>query len=176
MAHDKAPKAFLPLNCAVVTVSDTRTEDNDTSGQLLADRLEAAGHKLAERVIVVDDIYQIRAVVSRLVASDAVQVILMTGGTGFTRRDNTPEAVTPLLDKEINGFGELFRQVSFQDIGTSTIQSRAIAGMANNSLIFCMPGSNNACATAWDQIIEAQINNQTRPCNFVGDLKLNLPK
>ena len=176
MAHDKAPKEFLPLNCAVVTVSDTRIEANDTSGQLLAERLEKAGHKLADRAIVVDDIYQIRAVVSRLIASNDIQVILMTGGTGFTRRDNTPEAVTPLLDKEISGFGELFRQLSFNDIGTSTIQSRAIAGMANECLIFCMPGSNNACATAWDQIIEAQISNQTRPCNFVGELKLNLPK
>lgn len=176
MATKKTQTQFVSLNCSVITVSDSRTEKDDTSGQLLIDRLRGAGHNLAHRHIVVDDIYKIRAQVSQCIAEDSLQVVLMTGGTGFTFRDSTPEAVLPLLDKEICGFGELFRQLSFQEIGTSTIQSRAIAGLANGTIIFCMPGSNNACATAWDKIIVEQLDSRHKPCNFVGDLKLNFAK
>ena len=159
-----------PLNIAVLTVSDTRTLDTDTSGQLLIDKAISAGHTLVERAIVIDDIYQIRAQASQWIASAAVQVILVTGGTGFTSRDSTPEAMSPLFDKAVEGFGELFRHISFAQIGTSTIQSRALAGLANNTLIFCLPGSNNACRTAWDEIINAQLDARQGPCNFVPHL------
>jgi len=162
---------FKPLNLAVLTVSDTRGYDTDTSGQLLVDCLVREGHRLADRDIVVDDIYQIRAVVSQWIAEDHIQGILITGGTGFTDRDSTPEAVLPLFDKTIEGFGELFRQISFDQIGTSTIQSRAIAGLANKVVIFCMPGSTNACRTAWGSIIKSQLDSQQGPCNFVAQLK-----
>ncbi len=165
-------KEFTPLTIAVLTVSDTRTEENDTSGQLLAERARESGHNVEEHLIVKDDIYQIRAVVSRWIASSSVQAILITGGTGFTLRDSTPEAVSVLFDKEVEGFGELFRQISFQQIGTSTIQSRAIAGMANGTVIFCMPGSTNACRTGWDDIIKEQLDSTHKPCNFVPHLKL----
>jgi len=166
-----AKRDFLPLNIAVLTVSDTRHFDNDTSGALLEERLLKAGHHLAGREICIDDVYQLRAVVSKWVASIDVQVILVTGGTGFTARDTTPEALTPLFDKPVEGFGELFRSISYQEIGTSTIQSRAIAGLANKTAIFCMPGSTGACATAWDNILEEQLNAEHRPCNFVMHLK-----
>ena len=136
------------LNIAVLTVSDTRTAENDTSGDFLCEALGAAGHSLAERRIVIDDIYQMRAAVSAWIADAAVEVVLVTGGTGFTTRDSTPEAITPLLDSEVIGFGELFRQLSFEEIGTSTVQSRALAGLANNTMVFCMPGSTGACKTA----------------------------
>lgn len=162
---------FIPLKLAVLTVSDTRNESTDTSGQLLVERLEQAGHTLGDKVIVIDDVYKIRAVLSQWIASDDIQGVLITGGTGFTSRDSTPEAVIPLLDKVIDGYGELFRQVSFTQIGTSTIQSRAVAGLANETIVFCMPGSGNACATAWDDIIEQQLNSQHKPCNFVLQLK-----
>ncbi len=162
---------FLPLNIAVLTVSDTRTSDNDTSGQLLASRAIESGHNVVEHVIVKDDVYQLRAVVSRWIASDTVQVVLATGGTGFTLRDSTPEALSVLFDKEVEGFGELFRQISYQQIGTSTIQSRAIAGMANGTVIFCMPGSTNACRTGWDEVIKQQLDSTHKPCNFVPHLK-----
>jgi molybdopterin adenylyltransferase len=160
------------LSVAVLTVSDTRTEENDTSGQYLVEALEGAGHRLADKQIVKDDIYQIRAVISSWVASDEVQAILVTGGTGFSGRDSTPEAVTPLFDKAIEGYGELFRHLSYEEIGTSTVQSRAVGGLANDTVIFCMPGSTGACRTAWNGIICEQLDSSHRPCNFVGVLKV----
>jgi len=171
MAH-LSQAEFKPLNIAVLTVSDTRNEQDDTSGALLVERLQAAEHRLADKQIVKDDIYQIRAVLSHWIASDKVQAVLVTGGTGFTARDNTPEAVEILFDKQVEGFGELFRQISYQEIGTSTIQSRALAGMANGTVIFCMPGSTNACRTAWDKVIAEQLDASHRPCNFVPHIKL----
>lgn len=161
----------VPLKISVLTVSDTRNESNDTSGSYLIDSLTNEGHQLHERKIVIDDIYQIRAALSSWIADDATQVILVTGGTGFTARDSTPEAVKPLLDSVVDGFGEMFRQISLEQIGTSTIQSRALAGMANNTLVFCLPGSNNACKTAWEHIIVSQIDSRHSPCNFVPHLK-----
>lgn len=169
MTH--AATEFVPLNIAVLTVSDTRNEETDTSGRSLVDNLQSAGHHLVEKQIVIDDKYDIRAILSRWIADKNVQVVLVTGGTGFTGRDTTPEAVAPLFDKTIEGFGELFRQVSFNEIGTSTIQSRALAGMANKTLIFCMPGSTNACRTAWDHIIQSQLDSRHKPCNFVPHLR-----
>lgn len=155
------------LDCAVLTVSDTRTSATDTSGDLLVTLLQADGHRLAERAIVRDDIYEIRAVVSRWIADPAIQVILTTGGTGFTGRDSTPEALTPLFDKTILGFGELFRQVSYTEIGASTIQSRAVGGLANATLVFALPGSGNAVRTGWEKILHHQLDANFRPCNFV---------
>ncbi|WP_297186416.1 molybdenum cofactor biosynthesis protein B [uncultured Porticoccus sp.] len=165
MSH--AAKEFVPLHIAVLTVSDTRTLEQDSSGQLLVDRLSEAGHVLADRVLVPDDIYRLRAEVSRWIADPQLQVVLVTGGTGFTDRDSTPEALLPLFDKQVEGFGELFRQISFTEIGTSTVQSRAVAGLANRTLVFCMPGSTNACRTAWDRILGEQLDARTRPCNFI---------
>ncbi len=159
------------LRIAVLTVSDTRQLDTDTSGQYLVDSLIAAGHELIERQIVKDDIYQLRAVVSDWIANPNIQVILTTGGTGFSGRDSTPEALSILFDKQIEGFGEMFRHFSLLEIGTSTIQSRAVAGMANRTLIFCMPGSTGACKTAWSTILQAQLNADTKPCNFVAHLR-----
>ncbi|CAI8826162.1 MULTISPECIES: molybdenum cofactor biosynthesis protein B [Pseudomonas] len=170
MAHLKQ-RTFVPLNIAVLTISDTRTLDTDTSGQTLVDRLESAGHVLIDRGLVIDDIYQIRAQVSLWIADPEVQVVLMTGGTGFTARDNTPQAVLPLLDKHVEGFGELFRQVSLAEIGTSTLQSRALAGISNGVLVCCMPGSPGACRTGWDRILAEQLDSRTGPCNFVPHLK-----
>lgn len=169
MSHNR-DAVFVPLNIAVLTVSDTRSLASDTSGQLFVDRLTAAGHHLAERVLLKDDLYKIRAQVAHWIAEDQVQVVLITGGTGFTGRDSTPEAVTCLLDKQVDGFGELFRQISHADIGTSTIQSRALAGMANGTLVCCLPGSTNACRTAWDGILAEQLDARHRPCNFVPHL------
>ena len=154
------------LACAVLTVSDTRTERDDTSGDLLVELLSAAGHRLVERRIDKDDVYAVRATVSRWVAAPEVQVVLTTGGTGFTGRDSTPEALAPLFDKTIDGFGELFRQVSYAEIGSSTIQSRAIGGLANATLIFALPGSGNAVRTGWEKIIRNQLDINNRPCNF----------
>lgn len=165
MSH--AAKEFVPLHIAVLTVSDTRTLEQDSSGQLLVDRLSEAGHVLVDRVLVPDDIYRLRAEVSRWIADPQLQVVLVTGGTGFTDRDSTPEALLPLFDKQVEGFGELFRQISFTEIGTSTVQSRAVAGLANRTLVFCMPGSTNACRTAWDRILGEQLDARTRPCNFI---------
>ncbi len=165
-------KEFHPLNIVVLTVSDTRTLAEDTSGDALVANLTSAGHRLYERALVKDDVYQIRACVSRWIADAEAQVILVTGGTGFAGRDSTPEAVAPLLDKHIAGFGELFRQISFSEIGTSTIQSRALAGLANRTLIFCLPGSTNACNTAWQHILQEQLDSRTRPCNFYLQVKL----
>lgn len=160
-------RELVPLNIAVLTISDSRTEATDKSGALLVARLEAMGHRLAEKRIVADDIYAIRAVVSGWIADADVNVVISTGGTGVTGRDGTPEAVQPLLDKEIEGFGEVFRAVSYDEIKTSTLQSRALAGVANATYVFCLPGSSGACRTAWDAIIAAQLDYRTRPCNLV---------
>jgi molybdenum cofactor biosynthesis protein B len=157
---------FIPLNIAVLTVSDSRSETDDKSGALLREKAEDAGHKVIAKEIVQDDVYLLRAVFSRWIADPRVQVVLTTGGTGITGRDSTPEAIAPLLDKEIQGFGELFRTVSFGEIGASTIQSRALAGLANGTLVFCLPGSSGACRTAWDRILAPQLDHRTRPCNF----------
>lgn len=155
------------LSCTVLTVSDTRTAATDKSGDLLVQLLEADGHRLAERIIVPDDVYRIRAEVSRWIADPTIHVVLTTGGTGFTGRDSTPEALTPLFDKDILGFGELFRQLSYAEIGASTIQSRAVGGLANGTLIFALPGSANAVRTAWEKILHHQLDINFRPCNFV---------
>ncbi len=166
-----ANKEFNPLNICVLTVSDTRTHENDTSGQTLQTLLEEAGHHLYARDLIIDDVYQIRAKVSAWIADAQAQVILITGGTGFAGRDQTVVAVEPLFDKKVVGFGELFRQISFSEIGTSTIQSCATAGLANRTVTFCMPGSTGACKTAWTGIIAEQLNSQHGPCNFVGQLQ-----
>lgn len=158
---------FIPLPTAVLTISDSRTEDTDTSGRALVERLLATGHRLHDKRIVRDDIYQIRAVVSAWIADDNVNVILTTGGTGVTGRDGTPEAIKVLFDKEIEGFGEMFRVLSYDSIKTSTLQSRAVAGVANGTYVFCMPGSPSACITAWDSLISQQLDYRTRPCNLV---------
>ena len=155
-----------PLAIAVLTISDSRTPANDTSGDLLVERLTGNGHLLASRDLVPDNVYQIRATVSNWIADDTTDVVLATGGTGFTGRDSTPEALLPLFDKTIEGFGELFRQISYGEIGSSTIQSRALAGLANATLIFAVPGSTNACATAWDRILQDQLDSTFKPCNF----------
>ncbi len=168
MAHDSnTDRQFVPLNIAVLTVSDTRTPETDKSGTLLVARLEAAGHRLAARGIEPDDLYRVRASVSAWIADPGVDVVITTGGTGVTGRDGTPEAVEVLLDKTIDGFGETFRALSYQDIGTSTLQSRALAGVANGTYVFCLPGSTNACATGWDRLIAEQLDYRTRPCNLV---------
>jgi molybdenum cofactor biosynthesis protein B len=159
------------LNIAVLTVSDTRTLETDTSGQFLCDALLEVGHQLADRAIVIDDRYQLRAKVSAWIADAGVEVVLLTGGTGFTARDSTPESILPLLDVEVPGFGELFRHLSYLEIGTSTVQSRAIAGIANNTLVFCMPGSTGACRTAWEGILKHQLDINNRPCNFAELIK-----
>lgn len=166
MGHTAQDAEFVALNIAILTVSDTRTEENDKSGQLLRDRAAGAGHRVIEKRIVPDDVYQMRAAFSVWIADSRIQVIISTGGTGITGRDSTPEAIAPLLDKHIEGFGELFRQVSFEEIGPSTIQSRTVSGLANSTLIFCLPGSSGACKTGWDKILASQLDNRTRPCNF----------
>ena len=160
-------REFIPLNIAVLTISDSREETNDKSGSSLVKFLTEAGHRRAEKSIVPDDKYRIREIVSRWIVDESVQVVLTTGGTGVTGRDGTPEAVTPLLDKIIDGFGETFRNLSYQIIGASTLQSRAIAGVANGTYIFCLPGSPGACKDAWTQLISSQLDYRTRPCNLV---------
>ncbi len=157
---------MIPLTIAVLTISDTRTEATDRSGEALVERLTAAGHRLAEKRIVPDDVYRIRAVVAAWIADPEIQVVLTTGGTGFTGRDSTPEAVSVLLDKRIEGFGELFRQLSWQEIGSSTVQSRCLGGLANATVLFCLPGSTGACRTAWDGILAEQLDSRHKPCNF----------
>ena len=159
---------FKPLTLCVLTVSDTRTADNDTSGDYLVNSLAEAGHRLHERRIAKDDKYRIRAIVADWIADERVHGVIVTGGTGFTGRDSTPEAIEPLLDKLMPGFGELFRAVSFDEIGTSTLQSRAFAGLSNNSFVFCLPGSTSACRTAWEKIVRAQLDARTKPCNLAG--------
>jgi len=161
----------IALKAAVLTVSDTRTLDTDTSGAFLEEALLAGGHRVVDRQIVVDDIYQVRAIISRWVADPDVEVVLTTGGTGFSGRDSTPEALSPLFDKTIDGFGEVFRALSLAEIGSSTVQSRALAGLANGTAIFCMPGSTGACQTAWEGVLEDQLDSEHRPCNFVGVLR-----
>lgn len=163
-------QSAVSLNIAILTVSDTRTLEDDKSGQYLVDALKSAGHLLVDRAIVKDDIYQQRAVVSDWIARQDVHAVISTGGTGFTGRDSTPEALSVLFDKHVDGFGELFRQLSYEEIGTSTIQSRAVAGFANATVIFCLPGSTGACRTGWEKIIRSQLDSQFRPCNFVGHL------
>lgn len=158
---------FIPLNIAVMTVSDTRTEETDKSGNKLKSMLEEEGHMLADKAIVPDDIYRIRAELSAWIAEPEIQVVITTGGTGLTGRDGTPEAVIPLLDKVIEGFGEMFRALSYEFIGTSTMQSRALAGVANGTYIFCLPGSTGACKDGWSKLISAQLDYRTRPCNLV---------
>lgn len=158
--------AFVALHIAVLTVSDTRTEADDKSGQLLVERLEAAGHGLHEKAICTDDLHEIRARVARWIADDRPDVVIITGGTGLTGRDVTPQAVDVLFDRRIDGFGEMFRVLSFDAIGTSTLQSRALAGVSKATFVFCLPGSSGACADAWDKLIAAQIDQRTQPCNL----------
>lgn len=160
-------QTFIPVNIALLTISDTRTVEDDTSGKVLRERVNEAEHNVVAQEIVPDDKYQIRSIVSQWIADKNVQAIISTGGTGLTGRDGTPEAMKPLFDKEIEGFGELFRQISYQDIKTSTVQSRAVAGIANGTFIFCLPGSSGACRTGWDDILKEQLDIRHRPCNFV---------
>ena len=169
MAHgpDSGERQLIPVSIAVLTVSDSRNEETDKSGALLVKRLADAGHRPAAKTIVPDDIYQIRAIVSQWIADPDIQAVITTGGPGLTGRAGTPEAVAPLLDKQIDGFGETFRAISLGQIRTSTIQSRAAAGVANGTYVFCVPGSSGACATAWDEIISHQLDYRTRPCNLV---------
>lgn len=168
MGHEQSgPIEFIPLNIAIMTVSDSRTEETDKAGNLLVDRLKEAGHQLADKQIVPDDRYSIREVMSRWIADSEIHVVVTTGGTGLTGRDITPEAVSPLFDKPIDGFGELFRQLSYEKVRTSTVQSRAIAGLANGTPIFCLPGSPGACKDGWDGIIVHQLDRRHRPCNLV---------
>jgi len=168
MSHDNnTDRAFIPLNIAVLTVSDSRTEATDKSGKILVERLIAAGHNSADKRIEPDDIYALRACVSEWIAAERIQVVITTGGTGITGRDGTPEAIMPLLDKIIDGFGEMFRVLSYESIGTSTLQSRCLAGVANGTYIFCLPGSTGACKDGWDKLIASQLDYRTRPCNLV---------
>ncbi len=164
---DNAKRDFLPITIAVLTISDTRDEQTDKSGNYLAEAVQKPGHKLFSKVIVKDDLYSIRAQISQWIANPEIQTIITTGGTGFSQRDVTPEAIRPLLDKEIPGFGEYFRTISMEQVGTSTIQSRALAGTANNSYIFSLPGSGNACKTGWEDILLQQLDYRHRPCNFI---------
>ena len=167
MSNNPNERAFKPLNIAVMTVSDSRTEANDKSGDTLARLLTEAGHHLVEKRIVPDDIYRIRAAASQWIADESINAVITTGGTGITGRDSTPEAIMALLDKEIEGFGEVFRAVSYEEIGTSTIQSRALGGVANATFVYCLPGSTGACRTGWGKIISHQLDYRTRPCNLV---------
>ena len=160
-------KQFIPLNVAVLTVSDTRSLADDKSGQTLADRITEAGHHLAAREIVVDDVEAIRVIIKGWIADASVDAIITTGGTGFTGRDVTPEAIEPLYEKRMDGFSIAFHMMSYAKIGTSTIQSRATAGVARATYIFCLPGSPGACRDGWDGILKAQLDYRTRPCNFV---------
>lgn len=167
MAGLDESRAFIPLAIAVLTVSDSRSFDDDRSGDTLAERLTGAGHRLAERTIVSDDVEAIRGTVRRWIADPGVDAILTTGGTGFTGRDVTPEAVEPLFEKRMEGFSAVFHRISFDKIGVSTIQSRATAGVAGATYIFVLPGSPGACRDAWDGILAAQLDYRHRPCNFV---------
>lgn len=167
MASNEKKREFLPLNISVLTISDTRTEKTDTAGKQLIDLLENCGHHLFEKKIVKDDVENIRNEILNWISNNKVDVILTTGGTGITGRDGTPEAVGILFDKKIDGFGEIFRSISYDQIKTSAIQSRAIAGVTNGKYIFCLPGSLNACVTAWEKLIKYQLDYRTRPCNLV---------
>ncbi len=163
----KQNDTLTPLNIAVLTISDTRNATNDASGRYLADQIRAAGHRVAERAIEIDDIHHVRARVSAWLVDPRVQVIITTGGTGLRERDRTPEAIGPLLERKIEGFGELFRAISAEEIGTSTLQSRCLAGLANHRLVCCLPGSPAACRTAWERILCYQLDSRHQPCNFV---------
>ena len=167
----KPASAFQPLQLATLTVSDSRDASNDTSGDYLREAAAEAGHSVIDHAIVPDNLYRIRAIVSRWIASEDVQVVIVNGGTGFNLKNSTPEALLPLFDREIEGFGELFRMISYEDIGGSTLQSRVVAGLANQTLIFAVPGSTSACTSAWERIIAEQLDARTRPCNFVTHLK-----
>lgn len=169
MSH--AEKQFYPLNIAILTVSDTRSLEEDSSGAYLQEAITAAGHRLGARQLLRDDLYIIRAQVALWIADPAIQVVLITGGTGFYGRDHTPEAVSVLFDQVIDGFGEAFRQVSLEEIGMSTMQSRALGGMANRTAVFCLPGSTGACKTGWEKVLKAQLDSRTRPCNFYPHLQ-----
>lgn len=160
-------RSFIPVSIAVLTISDSRTEENDKSGSLLVERISKSGHVCVDKQIVPDDIHRVRAQVCQWIVDEKIQVVLTTGGTGVTGRDGTPEAIRPLLDKEISGFGEMFRVLSYEKIKTSTLQSRAFAGVSNATYIFCLPGSSGACADAWDMLIEHQLDYRSRPCNLV---------
>ena len=162
-----AEREFKPVSIAVLTISDTRTEEDDRSGKALVDRLSESGHVLAEKAIVPDDIYRIRARISQWIADSDVQVVITTGGTGVSGRDGSPEAVMPLLDKVLEGFGEMFRVLSYDDIGTSTLQSRTVAGVANGTYVFVLPGSTGAVKLGWEKLIQHQLDYRTRPCNLV---------
>ncbi|WP_318364967.1 molybdenum cofactor biosynthesis protein B [Enterobacter sp.] len=162
---------FIPTRIAILTVTSRRTEEDDTSGHYLREAAHDAGHQIIDKAIVKENRYAIRAQVSAWIANDDVQVVLITGGTGLTAGDQAPEALLPLFDREVEGFGEVFRMLSFEEIGTATLQSRAVAGIANNTLIFAMPGSTKACRTAWENIIAPQLDARTRPCNFRPHLK-----
>ncbi|MEE4280144.1 MAG: molybdenum cofactor biosynthesis protein B [Halieaceae bacterium] len=166
-SHATEDRETVSLGVAVLTVSDTRGPENDTSGTFLAEAAAAAGHRIVARELVRDDIYAIRAVLSGWIVDTGVNAVLVTGGTGFAGRDSTPEAVVPLFDKQVEGFGEVFRALSLQEIGSSTVQSRAVAGLANRTVVFCMPGSTGACRTAWEGVIRDQLDSAHRPCNFV---------
>ena len=160
-------RVFVPVQIAVLTISDTRSEADDRSGAVLVERLESAGHQLCARAIVRDDIETVRAQLAAWIGDDRVQAVLVTGSTGITGRDIAPEALAPLISKAIPGFGELFRWLSYEEIGTSTIQSRAQAALCQKTLVFLLPGSSNACRTAWDRILGQQLDARHRPCNFV---------
>ncbi len=164
---NSAKREFIATTISVLTISDSRTDSNDKSGDTLVSRLTDAGHQLHEKRIVADDIYQIRAMVSKWIVNPAVQVVIMTGGTGVSGRDGSPEAIAPLLDKALDGFGEMFRFLSYDDIGTSTLQSRTLAGVANGTYVFVLPGSPGAVRLAWDKLICHQLDYRTRPCNLV---------
>ncbi|MEO7064668.1 MAG: molybdenum cofactor biosynthesis protein B [Dokdonella sp.] len=161
-----ATNDFVPLTICVLTVSDTRTPDNDSSGDYLALSIGQAGHRLHEKRIVKDNRYLVRAIVAQWIADEGIHGVIVTGGTGFTGRDSTPEAICPLLDKDMPGFGEMFRAISYEEIGTATLQSRAFAGLSNNTFVFCLPGSTSACRTAWEKLIRAQLDATTKPCNL----------
>lgn len=162
---------FYPLTIAVLTVSDSRNADNDSSGDLLCQLLQSAGHQVAERTLLPNNKYQIRAVLSQWIASDTIQVVLLNGGTGFAAGNCSVEAITPLLDDTVPGFGELFRQLSFNELGSAALQSGALAGLANGTLLFVMPGSGGACTLAMQQLILPQLDGRTGPCNFVAHVK-----
>ena len=166
MAIDTSLK-FVPINIAVLTISDTRTNETDTSGALLQERINTAGHKCIKKIIIPDDVQQIKDTLQTLSQDKEIDCIITTGGTGLTGRDTTPEAVMKLSNKTIEGFGELFRQISFTKIGTSAIQSRALAALINTTYVFCLPGSKGACKDGWDEILQYQLDIRHRPCNFV---------
>jgi len=170
MAKCVAP--FRPLDVAVLTVTDSRSREEDSSGDYLAAALQAAGHRLAERALLPNDRYALRALVSRWIAEPGVQVVLVNGGTGFYEHNQTPEALGVLFDRQIEGFGELFRQLSFEELGSASLQSRALAGLANGTLIVALPGSTGACQLGWERLIREQLDASTRPCNFVPHLRV----